>query len=268
MIEQQMYQSRFQGKVAIVTGAGSGIGKAAALRLAKEGAKVILFDLNRERTQQTEAEINYLYPESSRAFDVDISDPIRMERAVHEAAEIFGGIDIVFANAGINGVLAPLDEISFEDWNNTMNINLNGTFLTVKYTVPFLKKSGGGSIIITSSINGSDRFSGFGMSAYSTTKAGQVGFARMAALELAKFKIRVNVICPGAIATNIDQSSKPSAELSGIVIPVVYPQGNQPLADGPGQSEDVADLVSFLASSESKHITGARIVIDGAESML
>ncbi|MMZ66211.1 3-oxoacyl-[acyl-carrier-protein] reductase FabG [compost metagenome] len=131
-----------------------------------------------------------------------------------------------------------------------------------------MKKRGGGSIIITSSINGNDRFSGFGMSAYSTTKAGQVAFMKMTALELAKFKIRVNAICPGAIATNIDSSTEVSEELEEIIIPVEYPEGAQPLADGPGQPENVADLVAFLASDESVHVTGARIVIDGAESLL
>ncbi|WP_044478467.1 SDR family oxidoreductase [Paenibacillus antibioticophila] len=268
MAENNGIRQRFQGKTAIVTGAGSGIGKAAAIKLASEGAKVALFDLLNDRTHTTEHQINQIYRGVSRAFDVDISDPQRVEKAVNEAVEAFGGIDIVFANAGINGTLAPVEEMSFEDWERTMRINLNGTFLTVKYTVPHLKRQGGGSIIITSSINGNDRFSGFGMTAYSTTKAGQVAFSKMAALELAKFKIRVNSICPGAIATNIDSSTEVSDELDGIVIPVEYPEGSQPLADGPGQPENVADLVAFLASDESKHITGARIVIDGAESLL
>lgn len=268
MAENNGIRQRFQGKTAIVTGAGSGIGKAAAIKLASEGAKVALFDLLNERTRTTEHQINQIYRGVSRAFDVDISDPQRVEKAVNEAVEAFGGIDIVFANAGINGTLAPVEEMSFEDWERTMRINLNGTFLTVKHTVPHLKRQGGGSIIITSSINGNDRFSGFGMTAYSTTKAGQVAFSKMAALELAKFKIRVNSICPGAIATNIDSSTEVSDELDGIVIPVEYPEGSQPLADGPGQPENVADLVAFLASDESKHITGARIVIDGAESLL
>lgn len=268
MAENSMNRGRFQGKTAIVTGAGSGIGKATAIKLAKEGAKVALFDLMNDRTKTTEHQINNIYRGISRAFDVDVSDPARMEEAVEEVVKAFGGIDIVFANAGINGVLAPVDEMSFEDWEKTLRINLNGTFLTVKYTVPHLKNKGGGSIIITSSINGNDRFSGFGMSAYSTTKAGQVAFAKMLALELAKFKIRVNSICPGAIATNIDSSSEISEELEEIIIPVEYPEGAQPLADGPGQPENVADLVAFLASDESVHVTGARIVIDGAESLL
>lgn len=268
MAENQSNRQRFQGKTAIVTGAGSGIGRATAIKLANEGAKVALFDLMNDRTRTTEHQINNIYRGVSRAFDVDVSDPVRMEEAVEEVVKTFGGIDIVFANAGINGALAPVDEMSFEDWEKTLRINLNGTFLTVKYTVPHLKKQGGGSIIITSSINGNDRFAGFGMSAYSTTKAGQVAFTKMTALELAKYKIRVNAICPGAIATNIDSTSEISEELEEIIIPVEYPEGAQPLADGPGQPENVADLVAFLASDESVHVTGARIVIDGAESLL
>jgi len=268
MAENLGKSGRFSGRTALITGAGSGIGRAAALKLAGEGANIALFDLIDERTRSTEQHINEVIHGHSRAFDVDVSDPARVEQAVKEAVDLFGGIDIVFANAGINGVLAPVDELSFEDWEKTLSINLSGTFLTVKHTVPHLKQRGGGSIIITSSINGNDRFSGFGMSAYSTTKAGQVAFARMMALELAKYKIRVNVICPGAIKTNIDKSTEVSDELKEIVIPVEYPEGSQPLADGPGQPENVADLVAFLSSDESVHITGARIVIDGAESLL
>ncbi|MNI14267.1 Levodione reductase [compost metagenome] len=268
MMVNQISHGRFFGKAAIVTGAGSGIGRAAAIRLAREGAKVALFDLINESTQKTENFINNVSNGVSKAFDVDVSDPVRMEKAVSETAEMFGGIDIVFANAGINGALAPIDEMTLEEWEKTLRINLNGTFLTVKHTVPYMKERGGGSIIITSSINGNDRYSGFGMSAYSTTKAGQVAFAKMTALELAKYKIRVNTICPGSISTNIDSSTEISDELEEIIIPVEYPEGSQPLADGPGQPRHVADLVAFLASHEAAHITGARIVIDGAESLL
>lgn len=259
---------RFHGRTAIITGAGSGIGKAAAIQLAKEGANVALFDLLDDRTNKAESEINSIREGSARAFDVDTTDPDRVEKAVLETVEIFGGVDIVFANAGINGVMTPIDEMKLEEWTKTLNVNLNGTFLTVKYAIPHLKKRGQGSIIITSSVNGTRTFSNFGMSAYSTTKAGQVAFAKMAALELAKFKIRVNVICPGAISTNIDQSTKKQGDLEEIVIPVEYPEGSQPLSDGPGTPEEVADLVAFLASDQSRHITGAQIFIDGAESLL
>ena len=257
----------FAGQTAIVTGAGSGIGRAAAIKLAQQGANVALFDLLDERTTEVETEINQFRQGAAHAFDVDIADAVRVEKAVLETVKLFGGVDIVFANAGINGVLSSIEELEIEDWQKTLSINLNGTFLTLKYTIPHLKKNGG-SVIITSSVNGNRTFSGFGMSAYSTSKAGQVAFAKMAALELAKFKIRVNVICPGAISTNIDQSTKKTDELKDIVIPVQYPEGSQPLADGPGEPEQVANLVSFLASKEASHITGSQIFIDGAESLL
>src|SRR5690606_14889870 len=135
-----------------------------------------------------------------------VADAKRVEQAVEEAIRAFGSIDIVFANAGINGTVAPIEDLTTENWDETLTTNLKSTFLTVKYAIPHMKKDGG-SIIITSSINGSRKFSSFGMAAYSTSKAGQVAFAKMAALELAQYKIRVNVICPGAIQTNIGENT-------------------------------------------------------------
>ncbi|WP_151733935.1 SDR family oxidoreductase ['Paenibacillus yunnanensis' Narsing Rao et al. 2020] len=261
-------KQRYIGKTAIITGAGSGIGRATAIQMAREGANVALFDLVNERTAVLARQLNKLRENCALAIDVDTSDAGRMEEAVRRTVEHFGGIDVVFANAGINGVVGPIEELSVSDWERTLNVNLTGTFLTLKYTIPHLKAKGKGSIIITSSINGNYRFTSFGWSPYSTTKAGQVAFAKMAALELAKFKIRVNVICPGAISTNIDESTEFSEEVEDIVIPIEFPQGAQPLADGPGKPENVADLVAFLGSEESVHITGAQIVIDGAESLL
>ncbi|MNO40764.1 Levodione reductase [compost metagenome] len=261
-------KKRFLGKTAIITGAGSGIGRATAIQMAREGANVALFDLVNERTSVLEQKLNKFRKDCALAIDVDTSDAERMEEAVRRTVEYFGGLDIVFANAGINGAVGPIEELSLSDWERTMSVNLTGTFLTLKYSIPHLKEKGKGSIIITSSINGNSRFASFGWSPYSTTKAGQVAFAKMAALELAKFKIRVNVICPGAISTNIDESTEFNEEVETIVIPIEFPEGAQPLADGPGKPENVADLVSFLASDDSIHITGAQIVIDGAESLL
>jgi NAD(P)-dependent dehydrogenase (short-subunit alcohol dehydrogenase family) len=154
-----------------------------------------------------------------------------------------------------------------EDWNRTINTNLTGTFLTVKYAIPYMKEYGG-SIIITSSVSGSRIFSQAGFTAYSTSKAGQLAFMKMAALELAQYKIRVNAICPGAIKTNIQDSIHQSPDVKEIEIPILFPEGDQPLENGPGKSEQVADLVAFLASDLSSHITGTEIFIDGGESLL
>jgi NAD(P)-dependent dehydrogenase (short-subunit alcohol dehydrogenase family) len=197
----------------------------------------------------------------------DISQPEQMQQATQKIFDKWGRLDIVFANAGINGVWASLEELAPEEWNKTININLTGTFLTVKYAVPYLKRQGG-SVIITSSVNGTRVFSNTGATAYSCTKAAQVAFTKMVALELAEHDIRVNVICPGAIDTNIDENTE-RRNLEEIQEPVEFPEGKIPLTDGkPGTSEQVAQLVLFLASDASSHITGTEMWIDGGESLL
>ncbi|MBC8078757.1 MAG: SDR family oxidoreductase [Gorillibacterium sp.] len=257
---------RMEGKVAIITGGGSGIGREAAIVLARHGARVCIMDLGEIRANEA---VQQIMNEGGEAFvvDVDISDPKRVEDGFQQAIKRYGQLDFVFANAGINGTIAPIEELTVEEWNKTLNTNLMGTFLTVKYAIPYLKVNGG-SILITSSINGNRSFSMFGASAYSTSKAGQVAFMQMAALELARYKIRVNAICPGAISTNIDQNTSVSPEVEKIQIPVHYPQGSQPLEGGPGTPEQVADLVLFFACKESSHVTGTPIYIDGAESRI
>lgn len=253
-------------KIALITGAGSGIGKATALLLAKEGAKIAAIGRTKEELAETVAEIRGNGGEAM-ALIADISNPEQMAHAVAEIGEMWHRIDIVFANAGVNGVWAPLEELTPEEWDNTITINLRGTFLTVKYALPYLKKQGG-SIIITSSVNGTRTFSNTGATAYSTSKAGQVAFTKMIALELAKDRVRANVICPGAIATAIEESTE-TRHLENVKEPVEYPEGSIPLTDGkPGSPEQVAQLVLFLASDASSHITGTELWIDGGSSLL
>ena len=254
------------GKVAVITGAGSGIGKAAAILLAEQGAKVGAIDRTPEEGQATIDEINQKGGEGISTI-ADVSRPDQVQAAIDKIAQQFGTIDIVFANAGINGVWAPIEDLEPEEWDETININLKGTFLTIKYAVPYLKKQGG-SIIVTASVNGTRIFSNAGSTAYSCTKAAQVAFTKMIAMELAKHKIRANVICPGAITTNIKESSqqrnlesiREPAEFSGLRIPLTN--------DQPGSAEQVAQLVAFLASGASSHITGTEVWIDGAESLV
>ncbi|NCD21267.1 MAG: SDR family oxidoreductase, partial [Actinobacteria bacterium] len=179
----------------------------------------------------------------------------------------YGRLDVVLANAGINGVWAPLEELTVEDWRTTIDVNLTGTFITVKHATPLLKRQGG-SVIITSSINGTRTFSNTGASAYSSSKAGQVAFAKMIAVELAPAKVRVNVICPGAIDTEIDDNTE-ERDTDQAGVPVQFPEGSIPLTGStPGSSEQVADLVLFLASDASSHITGTEVWIDGGQSLL
>lgn len=261
-----MQEREFEGKVALVTGAGSGIGKAAASLFAQTGAQVVALGHTQEELDQTVAEIN---SQGGQAIGIvaDISQADQMEQAIAEVENQFGRLDIVFANAGINGVWAPVEELTPEEWDRTININLRGTFLTVKYAIPLLKRQGG-SVIITSSVNGTRIFSNTGATAYSCSKAAQVAFTQMVALELAKHRIRVNVVCPGAITTAIENSTEKRG-IESEKEPVEFPEGKIPLTDGkPGQSEQVAQLVLFLASDRASHITGTPIWIDGAESLL
>lgn len=257
---------RLKGKTALITGAGSGIGKATALLFAKEGASVAALERDEKDLQKVVARIEKAGG-TAAVVPADISSPMEMRRALEKTIETFGRLDIVFANAGINGVWAPIDELEPEEWDKTIETNLRGTFLTAKYSIPFLRKQGG-AIIITSSINGTRVFSNAGATAYSCTKAAQVAFAKMAALELAKHKIRVNVVCPGAIETNIEESGE-ARSLEKAAEPIEFPEGTTPLTDGkPGRAEQVAELVLFLASDAASHITGTEVFIDGADSLL
>ncbi|MBP2000735.1 NAD(P)-dependent dehydrogenase (short-subunit alcohol dehydrogenase family) [Paenibacillus shirakamiensis] len=261
-----MPDQRIGGKIAVVTGGGSGIGQAAAIRFAEEGATVYMLDRTPEKAEATRATIEN-NGGVAHVVECDISKPEMVEKAFQQVAEQAGKLDIVFANAGINGTMAPIETMEIEDWDRTININLRGTFATVKYAIPHLKDRGG-SIIINSSINGNRVFSNIGFSAYSSTKAAQVAFMKMAALELARYKIRVNAICPGAIKTHIDENTYPTDDLKNVQIKVEFPDGDQPLEQGPGTPTQVANVVLFLASDESSHLTGTEIFVDGAESLL
>jgi NAD(P)-dependent dehydrogenase (short-subunit alcohol dehydrogenase family) len=254
------------GKVAFVTGGASGIGKGAALRFAQEGAKVGLADMLAEDGEKARAEIESAGGEAI-FLECDVSDPEAVKRAIDATAERFGRLDVVFANAGINGVWTPIEELSPEDWDKTLDINLKGTYLTLHFAIPHLKRAGGGSVIITSSVNGNRTFSSVGASAYSTSKAGQVAFMKMAALELGRFNIRVNAVCPGAIHTNIDQRTE-KRHTEEIEIKFELPEGSPALNEGQGEPVDVADTCLFLASDLSRHVSGVDIYVDGGASLL
>lgn len=251
------------GKVALVTGAGSGIGRATALRLAREGCKVGVVDLDDGDTvKQIEA------AGGAAVFaKCDVSDAAQVRAAVEATVGRFGRLDVVVANAGINGVWAPIDELRPEEWDKTLAVNLRGTYLTLHFTVPHLKKAGAGSIIVMSSVNGNRTFSNAGASAYSASKAGQVALTKMMALELGRHQIRVNAICPGAIHTHIDQSTK-KRDTDKIGLEMEFPQGSPAVNDGQGEPTDVADVCLFLASDMGRHVSGVEIYVDGGQSLM
>jgi NAD(P)-dependent dehydrogenase (short-subunit alcohol dehydrogenase family) len=253
-------------KVAFITGGASGIGAGTARRFAEEGARVVLADVQAEEGERLRDEIK---SKGQQAIYVscDVSDPDSVKQAIDTAVQEFGRLDIVFANAGINGVWTPVDELQPDEWDRTIDINLKGTYLTVHFAVPHLKQAGAGSIIITSSVNGTRTFSNPGASAYSTSKAGQIAFMKMVALELGRHNIRCNAICPGFIETNIQQRTE-QRNTEKIGIEIELPQGSPAVDEGKGDVFEVADTCLFLASDLGRHVSGVEIFVDGGASLL
>jgi NAD(P)-dependent dehydrogenase (short-subunit alcohol dehydrogenase family) len=260
-------ENTLEGKTALVTGAGSGIGRASAKLLAHSGAKVALLGLPNDPLEDVLREIG---GEAAGHFlaRADVGSETDMVVAFKNVAERWDHLNVLVANAGINGVWASLENLKVEEWDHTIATNLRGTFLTVKLALPLLKTAHGASVTVVSSINGTRVFSNTGATAYACSKAAQVAFAKMMALELAKDKVRVNVICPGAIETNIGESTE-RRDLEGLHLPVAFPEGDVPLTGGaPGTAGQVAQLIWFLSSDASNHITGTEIFIEGAQSLL
>ncbi|MDE0963086.1 MAG: SDR family NAD(P)-dependent oxidoreductase [Candidatus Latescibacteria bacterium] len=256
---------KLKDKVALITGGSSGIGRAAAVAMAREGAKVALTARRAERCQEAVDEIERMGGDAL-ALPGDVADAEHVEALVAATVERWGRLDIVVPNAGINGVLAPIEDITPEEWDQTQNINVRGTFLTVKYAIPHLRAAGGGSIVVVSSVNGNRIFSNFGFTSYSCSKAAQVTFAKMAAVELAQWAIRINVVCPGWTKTSIGENTF-ARDIDKIKIPREYPEGMVPLQQRPASSEEVANVILFLASNEASYVTGTEIYVDGALSL-
>lgn len=258
------YPRDLEGKVALVTGAGSGIGAATARQLAARGARVAVLDVNELRAHNLARELG----ESAIPLVADVSNTDQMRRAIETLGEAAGRLDIVICNAGINGVWAPIEMIQPDEWDRTVAINLRGTYLTLHLTVPMLKAAGAGSIVIISSINGTRTFTTAGASAYTGTKAAQAAIANQLSIELGMHKIRVNTVCPGSTVTSIgEQTFRDNADAARF--PVQFPLGDVPITGGkPALAEDIADSICFLVSEQARHINGAWLHIDGGQSML
>jgi NAD(P)-dependent dehydrogenase (short-subunit alcohol dehydrogenase family) len=236
---------RLQGKVAIVTGAASGIGKASAALFRAEGATVIAADV-----QAADGVV---------AADAGREDDVRglVDLAVRE----HGGLDIFFANAGISGGFASLFEQSPEDWQEILRVNLIGPFLAIRHAAPVLKERGKGSIICTASVAGIR--AGAGGPAYSASKAGVINLVTIAATQLAGSNVRVNAICPGLIETGMTKPFYDWARSSGKESRLGH---LNPLKRG-GEPDEIANAALFLASDESSYVNGHALVVDGGLSV-
>ncbi len=246
---------RLDGKVAVITGAASGIGAATAKRFAAEGAAVVVGDLNEAGGR---AVVEACLQAGGRAAfqPVDVSREADVAALLRRAVDDYGRLDVLFNNAGLGGAIGPLESVSVDDWDRTQAVLLRGVFLGIKHAIVPMRAVGGGSIISTASIAGIR--AGAGPHAYSAAKAAVINLTRTAAVELAKDSIRVNCICPGGIHTPLLSSRFPGgAEGLTPLLAMLQPL---PRAGSP---EDIAAMALFLASDEAGFVTGASMVVDG-----
>jgi NAD(P)-dependent dehydrogenase (short-subunit alcohol dehydrogenase family) len=253
--------SSLNGRVALVTGAGHGIGKACVEALSAAGARVVITDIDAGAAAGVARDIAAGGGKAA-ALMQDVTNEKRWPDVVAEAERLFGALDIVVANAGI-GIGGPLVEMSLEDWRRQTAVNLDGVFLTIKHTIPSLRKAGGGSIIVMSSIAGLRGAAN--LAGYSATKAAVRYLAKSVALECAAAgdKIRVNSVHPGIIDTDIwKKIPSGTRRLNAPLDPHALAKEATPMGVA-GVPADIAKVVVFLASDASSYMTGAELVIDG-----
>ena len=250
-------KGELKDKVAIVTGAGRGIGRAVATRLAEAGADIIAADIDLESAKKTIEEISEDCAKLM-AIQVDVTQEKSVNAMVKMALEEFGKVDILINNAGIM-FRTRLQTISLEEWNSILQVNLTGPFLSTKAVLPFMKKNGYGRIVNVSSSAGRS-VSTLGGAHYTTSKAGLLGFTRAAAKEVASIGITVNAVCPGLVDTPMARDTTSKEELEKFISSFPIKRIGLP--------EEIGDLVVFLCSDKASYITGASIDINGGALMI
>jgi NAD(P)-dependent dehydrogenase (short-subunit alcohol dehydrogenase family) len=244
---------RLEGKVAVITGSASGIGRATAVRMAREGVHVVGGDLNVAGGQAT-VELCDQAGTPAGFLRTDVTVESDLGALIAYAVEQFGGIDILFNNAGSGGAVGPIEETSVADWDRTQAILLRSAFIGIKHAVPHMKRRGSGSIISTSSIAGVAGFPG--LHAYCAAKAGLINLTRSAAIELGPHRIRVNCVCPGDIVTPMRAAGLGPEELARELA------NHQPIGRA-GQADDIAGAVVYFASDDAEWVTGTALNVDG-----
>jgi NAD(P)-dependent dehydrogenase (short-subunit alcohol dehydrogenase family) len=246
-------KGRFSGKVAFVTGAASGIGKACAARLASEGAQVIAADLDRDGAEQTAAEMRAAGGDIA-AVAVDVAEPVSVEQAVAFAVRTYGGLDVAVNNAGVGAEPQPVGQLSIAGWQRVIAVNLSGVFYCMHWEIPAMLVRGGGSIVNVASVMGT--VAAANASAYTASKHGVVGLTKAAALEYGPQGIRVNAIGPGFMVTPVrGQGPRDPARVETLE--------ELHALHRLGEHSEIAAAVCFLASDEASFITGSLHVVDG-----
>ena len=249
---------RFSGKCVVITGAASGIGRAATLLFAREGATVFAADLNLAGAEAVSREGENIVPVAC-----DVCDVAQIKALMDHAAGTCGGIDVVFNNAGAGGARAPIDEIEADDWDTTFHLLARSVAMGIRYAAPHMKHRPGASVINTSSIAAVGP--GYSPTAYAVAKAAVLHLTKCAATDLSQYGIRVNAVQPGFINTNIFTASvEMPDELVDSAKAMIKQMSSQAQPVGrPGMPDDIANAVAFLASDAASFMTGASLIVDG-----